>query len=661
MKLKISISNYLLSSIALVLFTIVSNLSRAQLPTAAERKDSSHVFVFYNTIQGIEKLKSNLRDTLPSKLHIYDPVSSTNTFYATQGNIGLPSRHLVPEFINDGGFVYGRTSYDPYRFNYKQVPLYFSRTAFSEIQYVMAPDKDNYLQAKLNRGLYKGLTLGLNYRLISSRGAYTAQDVYHNNFAANLRYFSKNKRYGIIGGFISNKFESGLNGGIKVDTDFEQNLEQNRKVIEVNLSTTREYENEQQLFITHFFETGIYKKPKSDSLKLTPLLIVKNDSLPENDSILVRDTLNQINKGEFVRLGRFSHTLSYKQTGYLFEDTKPDLNYYPIIYIDSTNTHDSVTVSFFENEFSWTNGSYLLESDFPIKLRFALKHQLAKYRSDSLSRTFNQLIPTANISLTVFKKYRLIADGLLVKGDYNDGDFGLNGIISGQLPNPSWEVGAKATLNSAKAAFFYQYHYGNNYRWNNAFDRQDVLRIGAFLKGKNTEISIDYLLINDLVYFDTNALAAQNPGQVTLLRANLRNKLNLGRFYFDNLVVVQHSDAQSKLDLPLINLRSSIYYSQMIFNQALLFEPGITVTFNSPYYSQSFSPATSIFYLQNQQKTGGFAVIDLFANFKVNRARLFINYRHVNSRFTGYYYYGAPHYPLQDGGIVFGVNWPFYD
>lgn len=661
MKLKKCISNYLLLLFAVVLFTIVSNSSRAQLPTVDERKDSSHVFVFYNTIQGIDKLNSSLRDTLPSKLHIYDPVASTNTFYSTLGNIGLPSRHLVPEFISSAGFVYGKTSYDPYRFDYKQVPLYFSRTAFSEIQYVMAPDKDNYLQAKLNRSLYKGLTLGLNYRLMSSRGAYTANDVYHNNFAANLRYFSKNKRYGIIGGFISNSFESGLNGGIKDDTEFEQNLEQNRKVIEVNLSTAKAYENEQQLYITHFFETGIYKKPKSDSTNLPQPLIVMQDSMLRSDTIVINDSVKPVIKGEFVRLGRFSHTLSYKQTAYLFEDTKPDLNFYPIIYIDSSKTHDSVTVNFIENEFSWTNGSYLLENDFPIKLRFALKHQLANYKSDSLNRTFNQLIPSANISLTVLKKYSLVADGFMVKGDYNDGDFGLNGTLSGKLSNLAWQIGARASLNSEKPAFIYQYHYANNYRWNNAFDRQDILRIGAFLKGENTYLSFDYLLINDLVYFDTNALAAQNPGQVSLLRANLMNKFKLGRFNFDNLVVVQYTDAQSKLDLPLINLRSSIYYSQLIFNQALLFEPGITVTFNSPYYSQSFSPATSLFYLQNQQKTGGFAVIDLFANFKVNRARLFINYRHVNSSFTGFNYYGAPHYPLQDGGIVFGVNWPFYD
>jgi hypothetical protein len=187
------------------------------------------------------------------------------------------------------------------------------------------------------------------------------------------------------------------------------------------------------------------------------------------------------------------------------------------------------------------------------------------------------------------------------------------------------------------------------------------MRIGVFLNGQTTELSVDYMLINDLVYFDTNAIAAQNPGQVSLVRAKLMNKLKLGRFYFDNLLVMQYVDQQSKLDLPLVNLRSSIYYSQMIFNQALLFEPGITVSFNTPYFSQSFSPSTSLFYLQTQQKTGGFAVIDLFANFKVNRARLFINYRHVNSSFTGFNYYGAPHYPLQDGGIVFGVNWPFYD
>lgn len=660
MKPRIRQLNVLLG-IVIALFTIVPKLALAQLPTVEERKDSSHVFVFYNTIQGLTKLQTNLRDTLPSKLHIYDPVSTSGTFYSTLGNIGLPSRNLVPAFTFQRGFVYGRTSYDPYRFDYQQIPLYISRTAFSEIQFVMAPDKDNFLQAQLNRSLYKGLTLGLNYRLISSRGAYTSHDTYHNNFAANLRYFSKNKRYGIIGGYISNRFEAGLNGGISDDAEFEQNLEQNRKVISVNLSTAREFENEKHFYITHFFETGIYRKSSTsvpDTFQPNSRVI---DTLFVKDTLTKSDSVRPIYKGEFVRLGRFSHTLNYRQRDFLFEDTKPDLNYYPAFYIDSTSTHDSVSVNYVENEFSWTNGTYLLENEFPIKMRFALKHQLVNYKSDSLSRTFNQIIPSATISLTVLKKFMLNADGFWVKGDYNDGDFGLTGTLTGLLNGQSWKIGANAALISEKPAFFYQYHYGNNFRWNNAFDRQDIMRIGVFLNGQTTELSVDYMLINDLVYFDTNAIAAQNPGQVSLVRAKLMNKLKLGRFYFDNLLVMQYVDEQSKLDLPLVNLRSSIYYSQMIFNQALLFEPGITVSFNTPYFSQSFSPSTSLFYLQTQQKTGGFAVIDLFANFKVNRARLFINYRHVNSSFTGFNYYGAPHYPLQDGGIVFGVNWPFYD
>jgi hypothetical protein len=635
---------------------------KAQLPTATERSDSSHVYYFYNNIQTLNRIKSSLRDTLPNNIHLYDPVYKQQSLYATLGNIGLPVRNLVPEFKNSAGFNYGRNSFDIYKFDIENIPYYLSRTPFSEITYVMGPDKENLLQAHLNRPLYKGLTLGLQYRLISSNGAYSNQDVTNNNFTANLRFFSKNRRYGMLAGFISNSLSTGFNGGIQDDAIFENNIEQNRKVITVNLSTASGYQKGIKLFLSHFYEAGIQEASLPDTTQSRVEGVALVDSLKLEPVAKNTDTLiTRQNPRKLLRFGRFSHSLTYSRDAYLFEDTKPDKTYYPVFYIDSTLTHDSVFIGKIENEFSWTNSSYLLESKFPLKIRVAAKHQFVEFKSDSMSRKFNQIIPSAAVQLFLYDRFLVSGDAFFVKGDYNDGDFGIAGKISTVFKQPDWIVGVRAGLSSEKPDYYFQYHYGNSYRWDNAFSRQEVLRAGIFLNIPKTELSADYLLINELVYFNKDALPAQNDGQISLLRARLQNKITYRRLSVENLVVLQYTNDSSILNLPLLNLRSSIYLTQVLFNQALLFEPGLTVSFNTPYYSDAFSPATNMFYLQEEKKTGGFVVIDLFANFKVNRARLFLRYRHVNGSFSGFDYYAVPHYPLQDAGLNFGVIWPFYD
>lgn len=151
--------------------------------------DSAEIYSFRNTISGIDNIAFRRIDTSTRLIHQYYP--ELQGFYATLGNTGLPLYPLVPDFNPLPGFSYGRNAMAAYRYTPEQIPYFQSITPFSEVRYVMGPDKENVLNALYSRNLYRGLTLGLNYRLIHSTGPYSRQLTDLDNLAINIRYFRK--------------------------------------------------------------------------------------------------------------------------------------------------------------------------------------------------------------------------------------------------------------------------------------------------------------------------------------------------------------------------------------------------------------------------------------------------------------------------------------
>jgi hypothetical protein len=115
------------------------------------------------------------------------------------------------------------------------------------------------------------------------------------------------------------------------------------------------------------------------------------------------------------------------------------------------------------------------------------------------------------------------------------------------------------------------------------------------------------------------------------------------------------------LHLPEIMLNSSLYYQMSLFKNALLAQVGLDASYNSAYYADAYMPALHSFYLQKEKKIGDYCYGDVFINFQVKRANLFVKYQHFNSWFGDYRYYASPHYPMPDAGFRFGVSWRFYD
>ncbi|MDK2909533.1 MAG: hypothetical protein PWR20_1100 [Bacteroidales bacterium] len=611
--------------------------------------DSAEIYSFRNTISGIDNIAFRRIDTSTRFIHQYYP--ELQGFYATLGNTGLPLYPLVPDFNPLPGFSYGRNAMATYRYTPEKIPYFQSISPFSEVRYVMGPDKENVLHALYSRNLYRGLTLGLNYRLIHSTGPYSRQLTDLDNLAINIRYFSKNKHYGIMAAIIRNGFDYQLNGGIQNDSDFETNKYSRRPVVPVRLSNADANETQRTYSLTQFWEP------------------VKNHETSDTNRVdtlgYIPDTMHvQVDKpARFFSLGRFIHKLEYTTTSYTYIDNEPN-TFYENFFRNPSTTFDSVSVFNLRNEIAWTNVLYLYQSSFPLKLKLGAEYQLAGYNADSLRlATFHQLIPSVSLRLMLSSGFGLEGKGWLTFGTYNGGDAGIEGKLFKNIvrKEKEWELAGFVNFYTSTPDYFYTRYAGNHQQWDTTWGHQEIMHLGGYFKGPKSMLQPEYYLINNYVYLNENVYPAQYDGAISLFRLKAAQSIEWGPFFMQMEGVWQKSSNASIISIPTYLAKATISLSGYIFDNALWAEPGMSATWHSSYYAPAFMPSISSFYLQTEKKTGNFVVADIFLNAKIARARLFLRYRHFHAAWTGFNYWGALHYPMPDAGLNFGVIWPFYD
>jgi hypothetical protein len=132
--------------------------------------------------------------------------------------------------------------------------------------------------------------------------------------------------------------------------------------------------------------------------------------------------------------------------------------------------------------------------------------------------------------------------------------------------------------------------------------------------------------------------------------------------HFDNRITYQVPlDGEEVLPLPELVSRNSLYFQFKLFKGVLGCLVGAEMNYFSEYNSPSYSPALGRFYVANEYPIGNFPVLDLFAQFKLSRAIIFLKLENSTEGITPYNYFAAPHFPLNDRVFRFGVNWRFFN
>ena len=627
--------------ISLSLFAFQPSI--ASLPDSLRKTkpkiDSTRVFCFSNNFEKSGELKLVPYDTTLTGIQNYDPLFSHSRFFATLGNIGSASENLTPyPILLPSGFDWGIHTFDAYLHNNDSVRYYKVIKTFSDLHYVQGGNKEIYFHAIFTRNIYRSLNLGFDFRVFNAPGAYQMQRTNLINFYITAQYFSRNKRYGVIANFLLNRLRNNENGGIKYDTLFTQNLETNRQIYSVKLNHAINRVKDIGFFMKHYFDLTRHAGN-------------------------IKDTSFKI--GERIDLGRLAYSFLYNRQVQNYIDYQPKSGFYPIIYLDTLQTYDSVTITRIANEITWTNPSFRPDKK-PrlLQLEAHFKQLYNEVSYHAIKRYFLQYIPAAEISFHPYSSLNLYAYGDYVFGDYNQGDLSLKVSLTQTLGTPKHNLGSitlKGFSCFQQPGWFYEHWLGNNFKWDTTWKKQNIIAGGFSYSFKKLDAGVTLSRISHFVYLDTAAKPQQYNKQFGYIYVYLNGEINLWRIKMKGQFAYQTIQGANVLRLPSFLGNLAIYFTQQLFHGAATLQPGLSFFYNTLYYGNSYMPALRSFYLQDSKQTGDYPYMDVFINVKIQRARIFVIYSHFNSSFMGRTYFMVPDYPMQDAAFKFGVSWNFHD
>lgn len=629
----------LLTGVLTLLLPLLLFPQKPNLDSLRQAHDTIDIYYFTGNFDSLHLGRTHkVNSTRITGFNRYDILDQDHKFYTSLGNVGLAHHSLLFEPKLYNGFDFGLHNFDEYFFTSETARYYMHKGPVTYLGFVNGPKKEQILNAAYSQGIGNNFKFTARVNITSSPGEYQRMKADNAHVIFTARFITRDKRYGVLANYFNNRIKAEESGGLLSDFIFENNIESNRRNIQVNLNSA---DNLIRYGGTSFNQYFFLTRNKE------------------------KDTIN-VAKNKF-HLGRISHTFSYNRNYQLFSDDDPLNDYWadfdPVL--DSAKSRDSILVKKIENTFTWANISVWNDpEEMPFYLSISLKHQMADVSGYGTGRKFNTLIPYAE---AVIRPFANAVISLL--GEYTIGDFNNNGF----LLKAQWDQGifkkekelfsfkAEGYLTSREQGYFYQYYQSNNLRWNNDFKKETISMLGFTAKRKRISGGFKLYNINKPIYLSDTASAAQFDGNLSVLRLFIFHDLRIRKFGINYEIVYQNTSQPDIIKLPPLTARAGIFFTLPIFNNASVIQPGIDLFFHSKYYGNAYLPSIKSYYLQGEKEIGNYVYADVYLSLLLKRFRVFLLFNNVTSFLGNYSYYTVPHYPMQDFAVKFGLSWTFYD
>ena len=391
----------------------------------------------------------------------------------------------------------------------------------------------------------------------------------------------------------------------------------------------------------------------------------------ENDTIVKRT---------YIPVMSFIWTIDYSFAKHLFYNTAPGeaTGFFENTFLSATGTRDETKFSSVTN----TVGVSMLEG-FHKYAKFGLA-AYARYQFRTYTQTPDTLDHNVPTTLTPLPDYYFnIANkknqnllwvggqmtkqrGTLLTYDVT-AEFGIIGEAAGDI-NIDGNVGTKFrllgdTVNisaygrfvNAHAPYLMQSYRSNHFIWYNDFGKERTFKAGGILRipHTGTAINIGVENIQNHIYFGADAMPVQHSGSVQVFSAKLEQRLKAGILHWDNRITYQTSSNEAVISIPKLAVYSNLYLKCNIATLKLQF--GIDCDYYTKYYAPSYQPATMAFYNQREVKCGNYPFMNLYANMKLQKARFYVLFSHINQGWFGKNYFSMPNYPLNPRRFQIGV------
>jgi len=564
-------------------------------------------------------------------------------------NVGQPYNKLGVDFERVA--MYPKLGAKAKHFNYlekEQIKYYNVATPMSDLFFKTTFEEGQLLDALLTFNTSKRFNYSIAYKGFRSLGKYQINQAQSGNFRTTLNYVTKNGRYSLRAHIAAQDIETEENGGLankELQFESEESNFRDRSRIDVRFGDA-----DNKLLGKRYYMDHSYK------------LIRKN-----KDSSRVEKTSLSI-----------GHQFDYETKYYLFTQTAPNAYF----------------------------GDALVTT---IEDRMNLKTMLNKFSAEFYNATLGRL--EGNISLynyNYFTNSILITDAQTIQNQLKGEEVALGAEYSKTIAGFKLEGGVKynisgsltGSLLAASASYrfneknkvrvalhssnrmpdfnflMYQSDY-TNYNWQNTgtFEKENMNSL-QFDFESNTwgNVMAKYSRLGNYAYFTVDPTIPVEEGldntvirpfqeskSVNHLKVKYNKELKLGKFALNNTVMYQ-TVAQSSdvLNVPQLVTRNTLYFSSDVFKKAMYLQTGITFKYFSAYNMDGYNPVLGEFYTQNNEKLGGYPLLDFFINARVQQTRIYLKAEHFNSFFSEPNFYAAPDYPYRDFVIRFGLVWNFF-
>ena len=240
-------------------------------------------------------------------------------------------------------------------------------------------------------------------------------------------------------------------------------------------------------------------------------------------------------------------------------------------------------------------------------------------------------------------------------------------------------LAASGFIHRQNPTFYYRHYHSRHFWWdNNSLDAVTHTRLQGLLGYRKTKTTLRVAVdeIQNLTYFastytldsDFNRKATkvnvkQSGDAVNLMTVSLAQDFRLGPLNWENVVTWQKSSKESVLPVPALNVYSNLYLRFRIA-KVLNCDLGADIRYFSKYYAPDYIPGIGQYTVQegdNRIELGNYPLINAYVNFHLKHTRFFVLMSHLNAGSGKANYFFAPHYPLNQKILRFGVSWNFFN
>lgn len=412
------------------------------------------------------------------------------------------------------------------------------------------------------------------------------------------------------------------------------------------------------------------------------------DSLRALEAKAAQDTMWM--KNEYVPVTSFIHTMkfdtyrriyqAYETPKDFYADTFNPAGNYPGDSIYDKTTHyrvqNTFAISLLEGFNKWAKAG--LKAFVTSDLRhFTLptETEIAKAYNEHNLSIGGQLIKSQGKTL----HYDATLETWLTGKDAGQMKIDADADVNFTLFGDTVRLQASGFFHRLNPTFYYRHYHSKHFWWDNddmskiihtriegkfGYEKTKTTVRVAFDNIKNhTFFAMGYNVTDDFGRTGNTLSVVQKSGAISLLTLELQQKLKLGPLHWDNVITYQKSSDDVALPVPDLNIYTNLFLRFKIA-RVLKCDFGADARFFTKYYAPDYSPALGQYAVQtgeNRTEVGNYPIVNVYANFHLQRTRFFVMMSHINAGQGKPDYFLAPHYPLNQRIFRFGVSWNFYN